>query len=124
MITFLARGRHTSMRYEMVMAVLLSIILGFSMPASMAVAGESVEAAQIDREVDASLKKFLEDTPDAEIFRKDAKGILVFPNIVKGGFIVGAHYGKGALRKHGEKAGYYSTVAASYGLQAGVHGDE
>jgi lipid-binding SYLF domain-containing protein len=104
----------------MVLAVVLSMIVGLSMPVSMAVAGESAEAAQIDREVDAALKKFLEDTPEAELFRKDAKGILVFPNIVKGGFVFGAHYGKGALRKQGEKAGYYSTLAASYGLQAGV----
>jgi len=104
----------------MVFAVVLSIILGLSMQPSTAIAGESAEAVQIDREVDAALKKFLENTPEAEIFRKDAKGILVFPNIVKGGFILGAHYGKGALRKHGEKAGYYSTLAASYGLQAGV----
>lgn len=104
----------------MLIAVVLSMILGLSMQVSMAVAGESAEAAQIDREVDASLKKFLEDMPEADIFRKDAKGILAFPNIVKGGFILGAHYGKGALRKHGETVGYYSTVAASYGLQAGV----
>lgn len=104
----------------MVIAVVLSMILGFSMQASMAIAGESAEAAQIDREADASLKKFLEDTPEAELFRKEAKGILVFPNIVKGGFMIGAQYGKGALRKQGEKAGYYSTLAASYGLQAGV----
>ncbi|MCG3777010.1 MAG: hypothetical protein JW395_3884 [Nitrospira sp.] len=104
----------------MVIAVLLSMILGFSMPVSMAVAGESVEAAQIDREVDASLKKFLEDTPEAELFRKDARGILVFPSIVKAGFMFGGQYGKGALRKNGETVGYYSTVAASYGLQAGV----
>jgi len=100
--------------------VVLSIILAFSMQASMAIAGESAEVAQIDREVDSALMKFFENTPEADIFRKEAKGILVFPNIVKGGFMLGAQYGKGALRKHGEKAGYYSTVAASYGLQAGV----
>jgi lipid-binding SYLF domain-containing protein len=120
MVAVSVRGRHTSMRYEMVIAVVLSMILGISMQVSMAVAGESAEAAQIDREVDASLKKFLDDTPEAEIFRKEAKGILVFPNIVKGGFILGAHYGKGALRKQGETVGYYSTMAGSYGLQAGV----
>ncbi|HEY6287917.1 MAG TPA: lipid-binding SYLF domain-containing protein [Nitrospiraceae bacterium] len=104
----------------MVLACVLSMILGLSMQASTAVAGESAEAAQIDREVDAALKKLLEDMPEAEIFRKEAKGILVFPNIVKGGFMFGAQYGKGALRKHGETVGYYSSVAASYGLQAGV----
>ena len=104
----------------MMMAVVLSMILGLSMPVSMAVAGESAEAAQIDREADAALKKLLEDTPEAEMFRKEARGILVFPSIVKAGFMFGGQYGKGALRKHGETVGYYSTVAASYGLQAGV----
>jgi lipid-binding SYLF domain-containing protein len=104
----------------MVIAVVLSMILGLSMQASMAIAGESAEAAQTDREVDAALKKFLEDTPEADIFWKEAIGILVFPNIVKGGFMFGAQYGKGALRKEGKTVGYYSTLAASYGLQAGV----
>lgn len=104
----------------MVIAVVLSMILGLSMQVSTAVAGESAEAVQIDREVDAALNKLLEDTPEAEIFRKEARGILVFPSIVKGGFMFGAQYGKGALRKQGETVGYYSNVAASYGLQAGV----
>lgn len=109
-----------NMRCQTLTAVVLSMILGLSMQASMAIAGQSAEAAQIDREADAALKKLLEDTPEAEMFRKDAKGILVFPSIVKGGFILGAHYGKGTLKKGGGTAGYYSTVAASYGLQAGV----
>src|SRR5215469_17937440 len=108
------------MRHDTLIVLLLSLTMGVSLHASMAIAGESAEAAQIDREADAALKKLLEDTPEAEMFRKDAKGILIFPSIVKGGFIIGAHYGKGALRKGGSKAGYYSTVAASYGLQAGV----
>jgi lipid-binding SYLF domain-containing protein len=97
----------------MVIAVVLSMILGLSMQASMAIAGESAEAAQIDREVDAALKKFLEDTPEADIFRKEVIGILVFPNIVKGGFMFGAQYGKGALRKEGKTVGYYSTTVRS-----------
>ncbi len=101
--------------------VLLPIILALAVCLTPAFAGDkSSEAAQIDRDVDASLKTLYESTPEAETFRKDAKGILVFPSIVKGGFIVGAYYGKGALRKNGETAGYYSTTAASYGLQAGV----
>jgi lipid-binding SYLF domain-containing protein len=101
-------------------AVLLSFVFGLSLQTSLASAGQSAEAAQIDREADAALKKLLEDTPEAEMFRKDAKGILIFPSIVKGGFIIGAHYGKGALKKDGKTVGYYSTTAASYGLQAGI----
>jgi lipid-binding SYLF domain-containing protein len=51
---------------------------------------------------------------------EQAKAVLVFPSIVKGGFILGAHYGNGALRKGGKTVAYYNNVAASYGLQAGV----
>jgi lipid-binding SYLF domain-containing protein len=47
--------------------------------------------------------------------------VLVFPSIVKAGFMVGAQAGNGAMiRDTGEISGFYQTAAASYGLQAGV----
>jgi lipid-binding SYLF domain-containing protein len=96
------------------------LVLAAYQPSPAPAADKSPEATQIDRDVDGALKKLYDTTPAAEGFRKEAKGILVFPSIVKGGFIVGGYYGKGALRKNGETAGYYDTAAASYGLQAGV----
>ena len=81
------------MKYKALIVLLLSLVFGASLQTSIVSAAESAEAAQIDREADAALKKLLEDTPEAEMFRKDAKGILIFPSIVKGGFIIGAHYG-------------------------------
>jgi lipid-binding SYLF domain-containing protein len=78
------------------------------------------DAVQIDRDVDAALARLYETTPSAKLLASKAKGILVFPNIVKAGFIGGAQYGKGALRKRGRTAGYYNIVAGSFGLQAGV----
>src|SRR5262245_20845155 len=109
------------MRYTALMVPLVFLALGSSLHhPSMALAGKSAEAAEIDRKADAALKKLLAGTPEAKTFRKDAKGTLIFPSITKGGFIVGAHYGKGALKKDGATVGYYSTTAASYGLQAGV----
>jgi lipid-binding SYLF domain-containing protein len=51
---------------------------------------------------------------------KKAKAILVFPRIMKGGFIVGAQHDNGALLVNDQTVGYYNTVAASYGLQAGI----
>lgn len=96
-------------------------LIGFQPAAAEpAKAEKSKEAAQIDREVDTSLTKLYETTSLAEILRKDAKGILVFPSMVKGGFMVGAQYGKGALRKDGETVGYYNAFSASYGLQVGM----
>ncbi|MCQ8102597.1 lipid-binding SYLF domain-containing protein [Methylomonas sp. SURF-2] len=77
-------------------------------------------AAQIDREVDAALHKLYQTTPSARTLAAKARGILVFPNVVKAGFIGGAEYGKGAMRRGGKTTGYYNIVAGSYGLQAGV----
>ena len=77
-------------------------------------------AAQIDQDVDSALQKLYAQTPAAKELSKIAKGILVFPSIIKGGLIVGGQYGEGALRKGGKTVGYYNTVAASYGLQAGA----
>ena len=77
-------------------------------------------AAHIDRDVDAALKVLYDTSPVAKTLAANAKAILVFPDIVKAGFIVGAQYGQGALRMNGRTVSYYNIAAASYGLQAGV----
>ena len=77
-------------------------------------------AAEIDRQVDAALKMLHERIPKAKELSEKSKGILVFPDVLKAGLIVGAQYGEGALRVKGKTIGYYNTVAASYGLQAGA----
>ena len=77
-------------------------------------------AAEIDRDVDAALQKLYRSSPVAVELSKVAKGVLVYPNVIKAGLIVGGQYGEGALRVGGKTVGYYNTVAASYGLQAGA----
>ena len=78
-------------------------------------------SANITRDSNAALQDLYANNPEARILSKRAKGILVFPGIVKAGFLVGAQYGSGgALFKNGRTAGYYNIVAGSYGLQAGV----
>lgn len=100
---------------RMVFALTCSIMVFCS--ADAALAGS---AAEIDRDVDSALQKLYRSVPAAKELSKVAKGILVFPSIVKGGLIIGGQYGEGALRQHGKTKGYYSTVAASYGLQVGA----
>ena len=52
---------------------------------------------------------------------RTASGILVFPEIVKGGFVIGAEGGNGALfNSSGGVTAYYQTAAATYGFEAGV----
>jgi len=94
----------------------LVITLLFAIP-QFVLAGTAVE---IDRDVNNALDKLYQTTPAALKVAAVAKGILVFPSIIKGGFIVGGQYGEGALRVDGKTTGYYSSVAASYGLQAGA----
>jgi lipid-binding SYLF domain-containing protein len=75
-----------------------------------------------DADAKAALNKLYESEPAAKLIGEKAKAILVFPNIIKAGFIVGAQYGEGALLKNGKVIAHYNSVAASYGLQAGVQG--
>jgi lipid-binding SYLF domain-containing protein len=39
--------------------------------------------------------------------------------VVKAGLFVGGQFGEGVLFKNGKASGYYNTVEASFGLQAG-----
>jgi lipid-binding SYLF domain-containing protein len=80
----------------------------------------AASGAEIDRDVNAALETLFAKTPNARTLANQAKGVLVFPNIVKAGFLFGGQYGEGALRRGGRTVGYYNSVAASYGLQAGV----
>src|SRR5688572_22270165 len=77
-------------------------------------------AREIDREAMQSLANLFANTPDAKVLADKAVAVLVFPRIVKGGFIIGGQFGDGALRKNGKSVAYYRSLAASYGFQAGI----
>jgi lipid-binding SYLF domain-containing protein len=77
-------------------------------------------ASGIDDDVTAALQKLYASAPVAKRIGAQARAILVFPHIVKAGFLVGGQYGEGALVQGGKIVGHYNSVAGSYGLQAGV----
>lgn len=105
-----------NLRIKVVMTFLL-LTTGLSLVPQPTFAGS---AAEIDREVVVALEKLYASSPTAMELSKVAKGILVFPNVVKAGLVIGGQYGEGALIVAGKTTGYYNTVAASYGLQAGA----
>ncbi len=74
----------------------------------------------LDEDVRAALAALYADTPKAKELADQAKGILVFPNVVKAGFIAGAEHGTGELIENGRVTGRFATTGLSYGLQAGV----
>ncbi len=95
-------------------ALLLTCMLACPAPAM------SASAEEINRDAKRALKTLYAKSAAARALSEKAKGILVFPGIVKGGFIVGGQYGQGALFEGQKTTGYYSTVQASYGLQVGL----
>ncbi len=77
-------------------------------------------ASEIDRNATQALSMLYATTPGAKALADKSKAILIFPSIVKGGFIVAGQFGDGALRKRGRTVGYYRSLSASYGFQAGA----
>ncbi len=80
----------------------------------------AASAAEISRDAKVALEKLYAGSTAARTLGEKAKGILVFPGIVKGGFLAGGQFGEGALIKDGKTAGYYNTIQGSFGLQAGI----
>ena len=83
-------------------------------------AGFAASAAELDRSSRAALQQLYARQRSAKILGQKAKAILVFPSIVKAGFMFGGQIGEGALIRGNQTAGYYNTVAGSYGFQAGI----
>jgi lipid-binding SYLF domain-containing protein len=77
-------------------------------------------AAEITRDANATLADLLTQNPGARALAAEAKAILVFPDIVKFGLVVGGQGGEGALIRGGRVVSFYRTASVSYGLQAGV----
>lgn len=97
--------------------ILLTILFLTLFSANISVANS---AAEINAKAELPLKHLYNNSPGAKTLANDAKAILVFSEIVKAGLIVGGQLGDGVLLKNGEPTAYYRSVAASYGLQAGV----
>lgn len=77
-------------------------------------------AKEIEANVKSALTLLYSKNPAAAALSKEAEGILVFPHVVKGGLIVGASHGTGALQIDGTTEGYYQTTSGSLGFQAGI----
>jgi lipid-binding SYLF domain-containing protein len=92
-----------------------ALVLGLANGAVLA-----ASAHEIDRDADAALANLYESTPVAKQLAEKAKGILIFPSIIKAGLMIGGQYGDGVLRQQGKSTGYYNSSAVSYGLQAGA----
>src|SRR6476619_412572 len=76
--------------------------------------------AAIDAKSRAALKELYNTNIRARDLGQSAAGVLVFPHIIKGGFIFSAYHGEGALLEGKKTAGYYNTASTGFGLEAGL----
>lgn len=96
-------------------ALSLALALGFT--SSVWAATTQEELVRDAREALETLRKI---NPAADVIAKSAKGVLVFPNIIKAGLVFGGSYGEGVLFVNGKVRGFYNSVSASWGLQLGA----
>lgn len=83
----------------------------------------SAEAATkqvIDARVAAALEEFKQKSPPGAILMRRAKGVLVFPKVVRAGFGIGGEFGEGALLMGGRTVDYYNIASGSFGFQFGA----
>ncbi len=105
-----------NMRLAMMAVSVLIVLMGITFPERVVAAS----AAEINIGVDATLQRFKREVTGGSQFLRKAEGVLVFPSVIKAGFVVGGEYGEGALRVGGRTVAYYSTAGASIGFQAGA----
>ena len=92
-----------------------------------AVAAESDEAQGIVDKARVTFNNFMRDSNYTWLHEnlKEAKGLLIFPQVIKGGFIIGGSGGTGVLVVRDEKKGdwsqpaFYTVGSVSVGLQIG-----
>jgi lipid-binding SYLF domain-containing protein len=104
------------------MFLALGLAAASAVPASIATTSHAnaATAEDLNRNADQALQTLYRSNPVAQEIGRHARAILVFPNIVKAGLVFGGAYGEGELKQGSTIDGYYNSVTASWGFQAGA----
>ena len=96
------------------------VVLAVTLPLIGMSSAGAAEKGLLTADAEAALQSLYQHEPDAKALGAKAAGVLVFPRIVRAGFVVGGAGGEGVLFKKEKAVAYYSSGSASVGLQAGV----
>jgi lipid-binding SYLF domain-containing protein len=94
-----------------------ALALALGLPSVQALAAT---AEDLNQDAAQALQTLYKTHPESELLAKGAKAILVFPKIIKAGLVFGGSYGEGVMMRGGQSVGYYNSVSASWGWQAGA----
>jgi lipid-binding SYLF domain-containing protein len=98
-----------------------------------AMADDAQDARHLVDKARLTFESFMADKdlgPSVRSLVKRAKGVLIYPQVLKGAFLVGVSGGSGVLLAHDAKArkwggpAFYTIGEASFGLQAGGQASE
>ncbi len=100
------------------LGIVTGALLAFS---ACATAPKSKEDRQeLSNDAHAALTKMISKDPSLNGLLAQSAGYAVFPEIGKGGFIVGGAYGRGILYERGRATGYVELNQGSLGAQIGA----
>ncbi|HEY2624793.1 lipid-binding SYLF domain-containing protein [Dyella sp. Tek66A03] len=114
------------MRFAAIVPILLMVVASSSIQAAPFPADppssskDQAKDAKLRNDSFAALNSLYASEPKAKEFAGKSKAILVFPNILKAGFMVGGQGGDGVLIERGKVVGKFNLSAASFGFQAGA----
>jgi lipid-binding SYLF domain-containing protein len=77
------------------------------------------ERRDLEARAGATLETMRARDPGLQALLDSAVGYVVFPEVGKGGVVVGAAYGRGVLYENGRRAGFVELNQASIGAQLG-----
>ena len=100
------------------LAFMVAAVASISMTATSL--ANAATAEDLNKDSLQALQTLYKAEPVAKTLSKSAKGVLVFPNMIKAGLVFGGSYGEGVLLKGSQVTDYYNSVSGSWGLQAGA----
>jgi lipid-binding SYLF domain-containing protein len=100
------------------------LLAGAALLAGCASSGDPAKASarrrEIDMQVDLAMGDLFTNVQGARAVSDFSQAVLVFPEVLTAGFVVGGSHGHGALRKGATTLGYYTLNSGSVGLLAGA----
>ena len=106
----------TSKKHAIIVLALVMGLMGGCTTGSVS----KEEGDTLFKQAQASRQEWNKVDPQFETFAKKGYGFAFFPEITKGGFVVGGAHGRGVVYEKGQHIGYADLTQMSVGFQAGV----
>jgi lipid-binding SYLF domain-containing protein len=74
---------------------------------------------ELRQQATAAMAEMSKEDPGLDELTRKAYAYALFPEIAKGGLVIGGGYGRGVVYEQGEHIGYADLSHASFGLQVG-----